>query len=279
MSKVDVFCLENVVWIAATDTNVPAYDFNFSAFFDIRRPYDRPGKINCIGRFGAVQDYKTCFSDMIDCGIELVHAPEMHALSSELTEWYPLIENLTPFSKWFQEPPSVAEVEAFFSWPVFIKGSRQTSRHQAELAIIRSADHYIETLSRISKDPILKWQKLVVREFVRLQSVGETVDGKIPPSFEYRTFWWKGECVGEGRYHTNANYKWTEAERSAAIILARKVVEAIDVTFLVIDLAKTEDGNWTVIELNDGQESGYAGVPPTALWQNISEIEKRRTAQ
>ena len=34
-----------------------------------------------------------------------------------------------------------------------------------------------------------------------------------------------------------------------------------------------KDGNWIVIELNDGQESGYAGVNKLQLWQKIIGIE------
>jgi hypothetical protein len=33
------------------------------------------------------------------------------------------------------------------------------------------------------------------------------------------------------------------------------------------------DGDWIVIELNDGQESGYAGVNRLQLWQKIIDIE------
>jgi hypothetical protein len=35
----------------------------------------------------------------------------------------------------------------------------------------------------------------------------------------------------------------------------------------------TADGNWIVIECNDGQESGYAGVLPLAMWAKMIAIE------
>jgi hypothetical protein len=46
------------------------------------------------------------------------------------------------------------------------------------------------------------------------------------------------------------------------------------VPFLVVDIAQTETGQWIVIECNDGQESGYAGVSPFGLWQRIVDLEK-----
>jgi hypothetical protein len=43
------------------------------------------------------------------------------------------------------------------------------------------------------------------------------------------------------------------------------------VPFLVIDIAQRQDGRWVLIECNDGQESGYAGVSPFSLWQHVVE--------
>ena len=50
----------------------------------------------------------------------------------------------------------------------------------------------------------------------------------------------------------------------------------MNVPFLVVDLAMTATGRWIVIECNDGQESGYAGVSPIGLWQTILKTEEER---
>ena len=47
----------------------------------------------------------------------------------------------------------------------------------------------------------------------------------------------------------------------------------IKVLFLSVDIAKTQQDKWIVIEVNDGQESGYAGVNRIALWNNIIRVE------
>jgi hypothetical protein len=57
--------------------------------------------------------------------------------------------------------------------------------------------------------------------------------------------------------------------------LAREVAERISVPFLVVDVAQTVEGRWIVIECNDGQESGYAGVAPIALWNRLIEVERK----
>jgi hypothetical protein len=60
------------------------------------------------------------------------------------------------------------------------------------------------------------------------------------------------------------------------VALAQEAVVRVNVRFLVVDVAQTEDGRWIVIECNDAQESGHAGVPPVAMWQNIIELEMHR---
>lgn len=276
----DIFLLEDACWIATAPINVPAYDFDFGRFFTIRRPWEWATLRSTIGRFGAAPNYEGLFDELLADGVELVHSPEMHLRCSELPIWYPTIHDLTPRSAWFSEPPSVQEVEDTFGWPVFIKGSRQTSRHQTALAIAESRESYTKVVERIHHDPILHWQKFVVREFLSLRPVGGGMEGKIPPAFEFRTFWWKGECVGAGRYHTQAeNYDWNSQEKRDALRLAQLAAERLDVTFLVIDLAQCKDGSWVIIELNDGQESGYAGIPPTKLWQQIVAHEKKKVSE
>ena len=80
-----------------------------------------------------------------------------------------------------------------------------------------------------------------------------------------------------GQYWTEANkIKLSINEEKELVNLAEEVARIIDVPFLVIDIAKLENGAWKVIELNDAQESGYAGVSKFNLWKNILEIEKKQ---
>ncbi|WP_339801450.1 ATP-grasp domain-containing protein [Saezia sanguinis] len=53
--------------------------------------------------------------------------------------------------------------------------------------------------------------------------------------------------------------------------LAQTVASRLNVPFLVVDIAKTADGRWIVIECNDAQESGYTGIQPQLLWRRILE--------
>jgi ATP-grasp domain, R2K clade family 3 len=276
VDNLDIFLLEHKVWIISLTINLPRYDFNFDTFFSCRHPYQRPETIKAIGRFGAVEDYSNVYKTLESEGVLLIHTPEQHRLASELTAWYPLIKDITPRSLYFDSPPKASIIEQHFSYPVFIKGNRQTSRHKAELSIIRSRAEYEFAVEQYQKNSILHWQSFVCREYVALRPVPiKQLSDKIPPSFEFRTFWWYGECVGSGAYWADfASYTWTEAEKFAALQVARKAAERLEVPFLVIDVAQTAKGDWIAIECNDAQESGYAAIAPISLWQNIVDSER-----
>lgn len=256
---------------------VPVYDFDFRQFFDCRTPFDFEGRLPGVARIGAFRDYPDLYSRSAEEGIDLVHTPEDHLRCTSLPLWYPLIEDYTPRSRWYSGIPSLAEIESEFSLPVFVKGSRQTSKHQAAASVIRTKADFERAVSIFKADPILHWQDFVCRDLVELRPVSGGAEDKIPASFEFRTFWWRSELVGSGRYWFEANeYDWTETEKAEALEVARHAVRALDCAFLVVDLAQTAEGKWIIIECNDGMESGYAGASPFAIWQNIVEHEQPR---
>lgn len=266
----DRFIISDHLWVVTEPVGVSIYDFDFRRYFDCRTPYDLPAGLSAVARIGAFDDYPSFFEDCAEFGINLVHSPEDHVRCTTLPEWYPLIEEDTPRSRWYQEPPNFSEIESDFSLPVFIKGARQTSKHKAAASIIRSRGDYEAAAEIFRTDPILHWQDFVCRELLPLRAVSGGTEGKIPASFEFRTFWWRGELVGAGRYWFEADeYHWTDSERDQALEVARRAVAALDCSFLVVDLAQTSDGRWIIIECNDGMESGYAGASPFAIWQAI----------
>ena len=275
--NLDNFLLEEVLWISESKINSPNYDFDFDKFFVCRRPLYRNEKIVSVGRFGVIFPYNKIHDELISDGIQLIHTPEENLKASDLTHWYPLIKGFTPRSIWFDKPPSFSEIENNFELPVFVKGSRQTNRHNKKLSIVKTKKDFEQVSLSFTQDPILHWQKFVVRVFVDLRKVKGKRTEKITPSFEFRTFWWKGNLVGSGKYWRGlANYNWTREEKVAGISLAEKAVKKLNLPFITVDIAQKPNGEWIIIEINDGQESGYTSVSPIGLWQNIINLEKKK---
>ncbi|MFT5470382.1 MAG: hypothetical protein ACI8UO_005510 [Verrucomicrobiales bacterium] len=184
----DKFTIQDRLWVISEPVGVRTYDFEFRQFFDCRTPYDPPSGLPGVARIGAFQDYSKLFSECAKAGIDLVHSPDEHQRCTSLPIWYSLIQDYTPRSCWYSEIPSFNEVESAIGLPVFVKGSRQTSKHKAAASIIRSREDFELATQIFRSDPILRWQDFVCRELLELKPVAGGVEEKIPASFEFRTF-------------------------------------------------------------------------------------------
>jgi ATP-grasp domain, R2K clade family 3 len=264
--------VENALWVLTRPIGISRYDFAFEQYFACQHPIYRDRSVRAVGRMGAADDYVARYEALREENIQLIHTPAEYERTSRLPAWYPLLEDLTPRSLWFDRPPSATDVEATFGWPVFVKGERQTSRHRRSLAILDDREKFERAMTAWGADPLLQWQQVVCREFVSLRLVGEQSNLTLPRSFEFRTFWWHSECVGFGPYWVDEPYQATADERHGALDIAGEAARRINVTFLVVDVAQRIDGAWTVIECNDGQDAGYAGMAPMILWRRVLDL-------
>jgi hypothetical protein len=274
----DLFELADTLWVLTHPTGVSVYDFPFERYFECRHAWNQPSGVEAVARAGAFDDYGATYAELAAAGVRLIHTPEQHDLCSELPLWYPLLKDLTARSVCFDQRPSSIEVAKHFQWPVFVKGARQTRRHLKHLSIINSAEEFDHAMSLYAKDPVLHWQGVAVRELLPLRPVEARgpVD-RLPPVFEFRTFWWRGIHAGSGRYWWDGSaYDWDRREQAQALAVAGEAARRLNLPFLVVDMAQCIDGRWVVIEVNDGQESGYAAAPPIALWHAVLEEERRR---
>lgn len=270
----DFICLDKSLFVLNKSIGINIYDFAFRTFFDASSVMSRPQK-PVVARIGAIQNYESIYNKLKSIDVQLIHSPEEHKRCSILPEWYPIIEDLTPKSVIYNSLPSSKQVESDLGWPIFVKGERQTSQHKKSLSIIEGPKQFEELLKYWKNDNILNWQRMVCRQYVDLLKVDDSLFDRIPSSYEFRLFFWKSNLVGVGKYwFEGKDYELNKSDQNAAFPLGFEVAKRLDVNFLVVDIAKTIDGKWIVIEVNDGQESGYAGVVPYKMWQNIIQIEK-----
>ena len=163
--------VEKTLLVVEERTNIAVYDFNFELHFQCTHPYSQFCTTTAILRIGAIDDYREVEAFYRDYGLTLVNSYEQHLLASELPNWYSYIQKYTPKSQWYSTFPEFEEIEAAFGLPFFLKGSRQTSRHNPALSIIETAEQYEQVKTAYTQDPILHWQDIVVREYVRLRPV------------------------------------------------------------------------------------------------------------
>lgn len=153
----NLILLEERLVIAERKQGLAVYDFDFELYFNCRHPHQFTHPLPCLLRAGAIDDYAAQSNALVELGLAPVNSLEQHLLASELANWYPLLQDMTPASAIYQTFPDAEEVEARFGWPVFLKGSRQTSRHQVALAVVENRQHYEQVRLAYARDPILHW--------------------------------------------------------------------------------------------------------------------------
>ena len=201
-------------------------------------------------------------------GTQPINSPHEHFVASDLEGWYPIIADLTPRTCVFEALPTASELEKFFDWPIFVKGARQTSKHNPALSIARDRLDYSRLCEAYRHDDILHWQRPVIRQFIALDRLPGAISGKLSPSREFRTFWWHGNLVGCGHYWYQLP-AYGAPDLKEGLTVAHEASGRLAVPFLVVDIARTATCQWIVIECNDAQEAGYVGLAPQLLWSNI----------
>ena len=173
-------------------------------------------------------------------------------------------------TKVYDALPDGQEILKDFSFPVFIKGNRQTNRHKRSQCIIENLEQYDALREEWKRDSVLSWQKVAVREYVPLLEIDAvSFPDQVPMSYEFRFFYFKGKCVAYGAYwYMGRPYSLSERELQEVLKLTDWAAERLGVTFPAIDVAKTASGKWIIIEVNDAQESGFVGMNPLILWHH-----------
>jgi hypothetical protein len=277
LAYANLLVVDDLLYVLTSACGNSNYDFRFDLFFPCRHQIAVDLQRSAIARIGAIPQYDLVYQELERENLPLIHTYEEHLLASELPHWYPRIADLTPESHWCSKPLKWNEASSQFGVPFFMKGTRQTSRHQKSLSIINDSEEYEQSLIAYANDPILRHQDLVYRRYERLRLVEDALPHRIPSSFEFRTFWWKGDLAGCGQYWWEGkSYRMTPSESTAALSIAKETARRLNVPFLVVDIAQTIGQKWIVIECNDGQESGYGGIAPIGLWQRILDIERSR---
>jgi hypothetical protein len=261
--------VDGVLWVVWKPIGFAQYDFVFEEHFPCAHPIFLDREITAIARMGSAPDYPRRCEEMSEWNIRLINSPEEYQRSSYLPHWYPVISEFTPRSVWFDTIPTAEQVLSHFEFPIFVKGERQTNRHARSQSIVESREDLCRLLDEWSSETILWWQRFVCREFIRLRPVAKDYGTTIPKSYEFRSFWFHGKLVGVGRYWVSEKYEIDQRGLAHIRDIGQVVASRLRVPFLVIDFAEACDGTWWVIECNDGQDSGYAGVNAWEMWRNV----------
>jgi hypothetical protein len=200
-------------------------------------------------------------------GVRLRTAPDLYRRAHELPGWYDAFAPLTPRSAWFDaDPDAVARgaAAAVGAGPAVVKDHVKSMKHKWDEAA------FVPDTTDTSK------VRSVVARFLELRG-DDLVGGIVLRAFEQfepgeaRTWWVDGECRLVTPHPDTPDLVRTPELPDGIDVALR----ALRLRFVTVDLARTTDGRWRVVEVGDGQVSDLPSTTdPDALLDALTPARR-----
>ena len=252
---------------AAEEFGFQCHSFSFDLFLDGRLeaaldelPDGGGNQILYRGWLISEDDYGLLEDGLTAKGYQMVSGVHEYRETLLLPNYYELIEDLTPPALWTDEPDIDEAWELALQlgsgpWIIkdHIKSAKEAWLEACYIPAGADFDHFKQVCEELRdrREPNFT-NGYVVRPYLPLKQLGVHWTGG-PVAEEYRLIFWEGELISCLPYHeigAGENPDFSEY---------KVLGERIDSSFFVADIAITENGSPTLIELNPG---GAAGFPP-----------------
>lgn len=122
-------------------------------------------------------------------------------------------------------------------------------------------------------DMVIGSQEIIFRKFIKLKTFEYGING-LPFTNEFRFFFYKEHLIDYGFYWSISDSQDKAHIDETGINFAKKVAEIISkkVNFFVLDIALTEDDNWILVEVNDGQMAGLSDIDPNNFYKKLKNV-------
>lgn len=220
-----------------------------------------------IGRYSVLPFYQELEKDLQSQGSYLINSCRAHQHIANF-DYYEHVRQYTPKS-WF----SLEDMRSSgYAGPFVLKG-RTNSRKQLWRTHMYAptADDAVRIGCDLMQDPLIGDQGLVIREFEHFKVLDVGVNG-MPMVNEWRFFYYRQQRLTHGFYWTTTDNVGTMDDRGLAYADMLAVILSRHVTFFVLDIAQQLNGQWRLIEVNDGQMSGLSDCDPHELYRNLAKI-------
>lgn len=247
----------------------PAFEKHFPSLSSVSEM--GKGKL-VIGRFALRPFYKEVELEIAKQGSSLLNPYNHYRWINEMPRWYEHLAEFTPRT-WFY----TSEVD--IDGPFFVKGNTNSRKsHWETHCYAQDGQALSKVVDRLHEDPMIGTQGLAIREFVPLQNLGVHPQSGAPISEEYRFFVCDHTVLGGGFYWSDhlANIDDgadLDPKHVPAEFLER-IMDAVpsSVRFYVLDVARRQDGEWMLVEINEPSMSGMAGCDPQEVYANLSKV-------
>jgi hypothetical protein len=239
-------------------------------YFEVvdRRTAIPPNRL-VIPRYSALPYNKELCEDIEALGSTIINSYKEHCYVADLRNWYYDVEDITPRT-WFALDQIPQE------GPFVLKGQTNSKKHQWNThAFARDRYEAGEVYHRLSQDGYVGWQQVYIRQYEPLVKLAEGLN-QLPISEEYRFFCLDGQIVDAGFYwssHTEELDRKYDPFKEVPKEFIDKVISRVskNIRFWVFDVARKVNGDWILIELNDGNMSGLSDIGPENFYKSLKE--------
>lgn len=237
-----------------------------------------------IGRYSVLPYYLEQQRDIMIAGANLINSYDQHMYVADLRRWYQDLREptvggavLTP-KTWFDSRSMIEDQT--YAGPYIVKGITNSRKDMwfTHMFAETKADA-MEVAVRLQQDTLISQQPLVFRQYVPLKEYDKSVLGA-PIAYEWRFFFAYGELLCGAWYwssYIDEDKPTPPVDRVPFSFLGEVIARIRDkVNFVVVDVAETADGEFMVVELNDGQMSGPSENNLDQLYGNLRRVINER---
>ena len=223
-----------------------------------------------IPRYSALPFYEETQRDCVYAKASLLNSLSQHEYVANISQWYHDLKAYTPKTFF-----SFAEAKHNGRYPIVLKGSTNSKKHLWKTHMYATNEDEMRTVwNNLQNDTFISQQDIVFRQFEPFRSYGTAIGG-IPVTKEFRIFMYRDTILAKGFYwsnHPEVAECCDITTNEIPIEFIAKIADIVKnyINFYVIDVAQHFDGEWRVVELNDGQMSGLSCVDADELYRNLS---------
>ena len=237
-----------------------------SKYFNVEYLRTRCKEKLVIGRYSVLPHYRELENDLAQLGSTLINNYEQHFWIANF-EYHNILQQHAPktwFDCNFYQAPEGQYV---------VKGKTNSLKQRwNKLMFAPTKRKAVEIASELMNDSLIGPQGVIYREYIPLETY-EYGLYDIPYTNEWRFFYYKNNLLSYGYYWSCADKTDYQVDPQA-VFLAQTLANIVSkyVNFFVLDLAKTLNGKWILIEINDGQMSGPSENNLDTLYRNLVDF-------
>lgn len=221
-----------------------------------------------VGRYSVLPYYKELEIDLLKLNSKLIHNYNYHKWIADF-EYYDLLKDYT-FESWNDSNFYTCSHPG----PFVVKGRTNSRKHRWNNSMFaKTKKDALRVASELAADGLIGEQGIIYRKFCKLETYEVGLHG-LPFSNEWRFYFYGQKMLDYGYYWSNAK-KVDYVIDPLGLEFAQKIANLIYYEkgngFVVIDVARKENQEWILVELNDGQMAGLSENNPDSIYKNLKE--------